>query len=150
MIVNRKNIIAAALKVNQMDRDTLLAAILKLLETNPTIVLRTLEVGVAPKLYKVVVADLNGENRKINAIKCFREISGLGLADSKAWSEGQTVTDHSGTYFPSGVFAMNLSHESAKEIMQKVVNNGLSWKVAIVDNDAIVPPLPHTWTGVWA
>ena len=45
IIVNRKNIIAAAIKVNSMGGDKIQELILKLLETNPTIVLRALEVG---------------------------------------------------------------------------------------------------------
>jgi ribosomal protein L7/L12 len=146
-IATRKNIIAATLNINNMSTDKIKELALKLLEANPTIVLKSLEIGVAPKLYKVVVTDLNGETRKINVIKCFRELFGFGLGDSKAWAEGNSIKNYNdGTLVPSGVFAMNLSRSRAEEIMYKIVGYGLSWRINVVDNDTIVPPLPYNWT----
>lgn len=113
---------------------------MKLLETNPTIVLRALEIGTAQKLFKVVVTD-RGVN-KINLIKCFREVRGAGLADSKAWSEGQPYMQ-----WPSGVFGFDLTRFQADELLATINRNNCysGFKVGIVENDAKIEPLPAVW-----
>lgn len=144
MLVNRKNIIEATLKVHDLDILQKQEIILKLLETNPTIVLRALEIGTEKKLFKVVVTD-RGVN-KINLIKCFREIRGAGLADSKAWSEGQSYMQ-----WPSGVFGFDLTRFQADELLATINRNNCysSFKVGIVENDAKYEPLPAVWnTGI--
>lgn len=140
MLVNRKNIIEATLKVHDMDILQKQEIILKLLETNPTIVLRAMEIGTEQKLFKVVVTD-RGVN-KINLIKCFREIRGAGLADSKAWAEGQTFMQ-----WPSGVFGFDLTRFQADELLATINRNGCynGFKVGIVENDAKYEPLPAVW-----
>lgn len=140
MLVTRKNIILATLKIRDMDISQKQEVILKLLETNPTIVLRALEIGTVQKLFKVVVTD-RGVN-KINLIKCFREVRGAGLADSKAWSEGQPYMQ-----WPSGVFGFDLTRFQADELLNTITSNYLykNFKVEIVDNDAKIEPLPVVW-----
>ena len=144
MIVNRKNIIIATEKVIDLDSDARRKLILTLLETNPTIVLRALDIGTAPKLWKVAITDRNNCQNKINVIKAFRQISGNGLADSKAWSEGQTVSG-----LPSGVFGHGLNREEANELWKRVTNelgSAISVKVEVISNDIPVTPLPYTWS----
>lgn len=140
MLVTRNNIIEATLKVHDLDILQKQEIILKLLETNPTIVLRALEIGTEKKLFKVVVTD-RGVN-KINLIKCFREIRGAGLADSKAWSEGQSYMQ-----WPSGVFGFDLTRFQADELLATINRNNCysGFKVGIVENDAKYEPLPAVW-----
>ena len=102
-------------KVIDLDSDGRRKLLLTLLATNPTMVLRALEVGVPVKLWKVAITDRNNSQNKINVIKTFREVTGNGLADSKAWAEGQTITDR-----PSGVFAHSLNREAADELLKHV------------------------------
>jgi hypothetical protein len=108
--------------------------------------LRALEIGTVQKLFKVVVTD-RGVN-KINLIKCFREVRGAGLADSKAWSEGQPYMQ-----WPSGVFGFDLTRFQADELIATITRNGCynGFKVGIVDNDAKIEPLPAVWNpgSVW-
>jgi ribosomal protein L7/L12 len=141
--VNRKNIIAAALKISKMNSESIEALALKLLDTNPTIVLRALEIGVPEVLWKVAIVDRNNCQNKINVIKAFREITGHGLADSKAWSEGQTVGG-----FPSGVFGHGLNREAANELWKRVTMHlsNLGIKVEVVSNETVIPALPYTWS----
>jgi len=126
-----------------MNSDSIEALALKLLETNPTIVLRALEIGTPPMLWKVAIVDRNNSPNKINVIKTFREVTGHGLADSKAWSEGQTVGG-----FPSGVFGHGLNHEAANELWKSVTKSlgNLGIKVEVVSNETIIPALPYTWS----
>jgi len=118
IIVNRTNIIIATEKVIDLDSDGRRKLLLTLLATNPTMVLRALEVGVPAKLWKVAITDRNNSQNKINVIKTFREVTGNGLADSKAWAEGQTITDR-----PSGVFAHSLNREAADELLKHVTQS---------------------------
>jgi ribosomal protein L7/L12 len=143
IIVNRKNIITAALKISKMNSDSIEALALKLLETNPTIVLRALEIGVPEVLWKVAIVDRNNCREKINVIKTFREVTGYRLADAKAWSEGHTVGD-----FPSGVFGLGLNREAADELWKRVTMSlgNLGIKVEVVSNETIIPALPYTWS----
>lgn len=140
MLVNRKNIIKATLNIHDMDIVQKQEILLKLLETNPTIVLRAMEIGTERKLFKVVVTD-RGVN-KINLIKCFREIRCAGLADSKAWAEGQTFMQ-----WPSGVFGFDLTRFQADELLATINRSGCynGFKVGIVENDAQIEPLPAVW-----
>jgi ribosomal protein L7/L12 len=139
MLVTRKNVIEATEKIIDLDAQERRKLLLKLLETNPTHVLRALEIGTVQKLFKVVVTD-RGVN-KINLIKCFREVRGAGLADAKAWSEGQPYMQ-----WPSGVFGFDLTRFHADELIATITRNGsLGFKVGIVDNDAKIEPLPAVW-----
>jgi len=140
MLVTRKNIVLATLKIRDMDISQKQEIILKLLETNPTIVLRALEIGTAQKLFKVVVTDRGYD--KLKLIKCFREIRGAGLADAKAWAEGQPFME-----WPSGVFGFDMTRFQADILLKTITSNCLyqTFKVEIVDNDASVTPLPNAW-----
>ena len=91
-------------------------------------------------MFKVVVTD-RGMN-KINLIKCFRKVRGAGLANSKAWSEGQPYMQ-----WPSGVFGFDLTRFQADELLATINRNGCynAFKVGIVDNDAKYEPLPAVW-----
>jgi hypothetical protein len=136
MIVTRKNIINATLKINQMNSDEQQEIILKLLESNPTIVLRCL---VTLPLFKVVL--VNHGTDKISVIKAFREYMGASLAEAKDWIEGNPYRG-----LPSGVWAKDKFHSDAVLIMNKV-NSLLSLcgvKAEILPNDATVKPLPAT------
>lgn len=143
MLVTRKNIIAATLKIHDMSPHEAFEKLLGLLDSHPTIILRALEIGVPaapPKLYKVVL--INHGINKINVIKTFREIVGAGLADAKNWSEGQTVYDR-----PSGVFGEKLTKEDADRLLARV-NQSLTpagVKAEIVPQETTVKPLPYTW-----
>lgn len=140
MLVTRKNIIKATLNIHIMDIVQKQEILLKLLETNPTIVLRALEIGTVQKLFKVVVTD-RGVN-KINLIRCFREIRYAGLAEAKAWSEGQPYMQ-----WPSGVFGFDLTRFQADELLATINRNNCysGFKVGIVENDAKYEPLPAVW-----
>jgi ribosomal protein L7/L12 len=140
MLVTRKNIILATLKIRDMDISQKQEVILKLLETNPTIVLRALEISAVQKLFKVVVTDRGYD--KLTLIKCFREIRGAGLADAKAWSEGQPFME-----WPSGVFGFDMTRFQADKLLNTITSNYLykNFKVEIVDNDAKIEPLPVVW-----
>ena len=146
MNVTRNNIIIATEKVIDLDDDQKRKLILTLLGTNPTVVLRALEIGVPVKLFKVVITRRGPD--KINVIKAFREIAGAGLADAKEWSEGKTYK-WGDKELPSGVFGHGLTLEAANALLEKVnrslgtFNAGV--KAEIVDNDATVNPLPAVW-----
>jgi len=143
IIVNRKSIIIATEKVIDLDSDARRKLILKLLETNPTIVLRALEIGEPEHLWKVAIVDRNNCQNKINVIKAFREVTGNGLADSKAWAEGQMIDGK-----PSGVFGHSLNREAANELWKRVTMHlsNLGIKVEVVPNDTVVEGLPYTWS----
>jgi ribosomal protein L7/L12 len=140
MLVTRKNIIATALKISKMDADVSEALLLNLLDSNPTIILRALEIGIVKPLFKVVL--INHGPNKIGVIKAFRKYWGAGLAGPWIWSEGKPYND-----LPSGVWAHNLTKEQAFDALSKV--NGLlistGVKAEILPNDATVNPLPYTW-----
>lgn len=140
MLVTRNNIILATEKIIDLEPGERRKLLLTILGTNPTIVLRALEIGTAQKLFKVVVTD-RGVN-KINLIKCFREVRGAGLADSKAWSEGQSYMQ-----WPSGVFGFDLTRFQADELLATINRNNCysGFKVGIVENDAKYEPLPAVW-----
>ena len=143
MLVTRKNIIIATEKVIDLDESEKRKLLLTLLETNPTCVLRALDIGGDPKpipLYKVVL--FNRGPNKINVIKTFREIFGAGLADAKDWAEGKTVYA-----LPSGVFGEKLNKVDA-DILLKRVNLSLmpgGVKAEIVPQETTVAPFPVTW-----
>jgi len=140
MNVTRNNIILATEKIIDLDAQERRKLLLTLLGTNPTLVLRALEIGTAVKLFKVIVTD-KGVN-KINLIKCFRQIRGAGLADSKAWAEGESFGQ-----WPSGVFGFDLTRFQADTLLHtiKVDSCYSGFTVGIVDNDAKVIPLPREW-----
>jgi ribosomal protein L7/L12 len=151
MPVTNNAIIIATEKIVDMGSDEKRKLLLTLLGTNPATVLRAMGVdtkAASPnQLYKVAITDLNGENRKINVIRCVREITGYGLADSKAWSEGQNM----GEGFPSGVFGHHMTLDAAKQLLEKVRatfrNSGnLLPKVEILTDGYFVKPLPNTWS----
>ena len=151
MNVSRNAIIIATEKIVDMDSDEKRKLLLTILGTNPTIVLRAMKVdtkAASPsQLYKVAITSLNGENRKINVIKCAREIMGYGLADAKAWSEGgQMAPDMN----PPGVFGQHLTLDAAKRLLERVratfANSGnLLPKVEILTDGYFVRPLPYKW-----
>ena len=140
MNITRKLIIIGTEKIIDLDGQERRKLLLTLLSTNPTIVLRALEVGTEVKLFKVVVTD-KGTN-KINLIKLFREIRGAGLADAKGWAEG-----HPYMQWPSGVFGFDLTRMAADELLARINRNGCynCFKVGIVENDAKYEPLPAVW-----
>lgn len=101
-----KTLIAATVAVTKMDREALQTALLDILASNPSVVLKVLDVTVPFTTYKVVLASKT--TNKIGLIKTFREATGAGLADSKCWSEGNTYNG-----LPSGTFKKGLTREEA-------------------------------------
>jgi ribosomal protein L7/L12 len=160
MNITRQTIIvatAAISKMNSEDRENLLYDILNM---RPTAVINAMKadginfgdptINAKPgQLFKVAITDLNGENRKINVIKTFREMTGNGLADSKAWSEGSAVGYSDDNMLPSGVFGHRLSADMAKDLHTKVMRSigDLKCKVEIVHDSTYVKPLPNHWNG---
>jgi ribosomal protein L7/L12 len=145
MNITRKNIIIATEKIIDLSGDERRKLLLTLLETNPTCVLRALQIGVAIPLFKVVLTTRGAD--KINVIRGFREFAGAGLADAKEWSEGKTYWCGD-KQLPSGVFGHSLTRVEA-EAAQKRLNTIFSFspviKTAIIGNDVTVNPLPMTW-----
>lgn len=148
-VSDRNAIIIATEKIVDMDSADRRKLLLTILGTSPTTVLRALKVeAIKPgQFYKVAITSLNGELRKINVIKCAREIMGYGLADAKAWSEGgQMAPDQN----PPGVFGQHLTFDAAKQLLEKVktafANSGnLLPKVEILTDGYFVRPLPYKW-----
>lgn len=106
-----KNLIAATVTIVQMNRDGLQTTLLDLLASNPSIILKALDMQ--PSFYKVVLSEYT--NNKVNLIKGFREETGAGLADSKAWSEGETYNG-----CPSGTFKRGMSRADADALAAKM------------------------------
>lgn len=92
------------------------------------------------KRYKVVVHSPPMSN-KINLIKLFRENTGAGLAEAKAWTEG---TSYLG--YPAGVFAKDLPKNEAENILHLLkINDTIGFKFEIIANDAhyMYNPIPY-------
>lgn len=108
-----KTLIAATVKITKMDSDQMQTALLEILASNPSIILKVLDVATPSNTYKVV---LNSKTaNKIGLIKCFREVTGAGLADSKGWSEGNTYRG-----LPSGTFKNGLTREEADHLANEM------------------------------
>lgn len=151
-IVTRKNIINSTLKINDMSVDQKQELLLMLLDSNPTIVIRALDIDDAPPLsvtpttalWKVAITDRNNSACKINIIKAFRVVTGSGLGEAKSWSEGQTIMDR-----PSGVFGHSLNREEANELLRRVkqdLGSSTGIVVDVIRNEAFVRPLPYDWS----
>jgi ribosomal protein L7/L12 len=142
-------IIDATTRINNMDVEDARSILLKLLASKPSVILGSLATEVACSTFKVVVTALNGEDRRINCIKVFREVSGFGLADSKAWTEGHTLKVY-GTNedLPSGTFRTGMTPSAALELCERVkqaslASGGLKWTVAVVPDTRIVKPFTY-------
>ena len=141
MNTTRKNVIIATEKIIDLSGDERRKLLLTLLETNPSCVLRALEIGVPPKpikLFKVVL--VNAGCDKINAIKAFLNVTNSCLVDAKAWSEGK---EYNG--LPSGVMAKNMTESDAilkLDGINRICDMYNVPHAVIVDNDAEVTPLP--------
>jgi ribosomal protein L7/L12 len=139
MLVTRTNVIAATEKIIELHDSEKRKLLMSILASSPTIMLRALDIGPARQLFKVVLIKY-GMN-KINVIKSFREVCGVGLADAKDWAEGKTVHDK-----PSGVFGEKLPREDAEKLL-KWVNTSLNGSATaeIVPQETTVRPLPYAW-----
>jgi hypothetical protein len=147
MLATRNNVILATEKIVDMGESARRKLLLTILGTNPTIVLRALDIGTPVKLFKVVL--INHGVNKINVIKAFREIVGAGLAglaDSKMWAEGMSYM-YNGNVLPSGVFGHLLTKEAADELLERVNRSllGSGAKAEIVSEETEVKPLPLSW-----
>ena len=156
MNITRQTIITATAAISKMSNDTRENLLYDILNTRPTAVINAMKVnGICfgdattnakpGQHFKVAITNINGENRKINAIKTFREVCGFGLADAKNWSEGVTVGYGENYMLPSGVFGHHLSADVAKDLIKKVKScmSDLKWTVEIVPDNAYVKPLPN-------
>jgi ribosomal protein L7/L12 len=159
MNITRQTIIVATAAISKMDNSTREQLLYDILNMRPTAVINAMKAdginfgdvttNAKPgQLFKVAITNLNGENRKINTIKTFREVTGHGLADAKNWCEGHTVGYSADNMLPSGVFGHHLSADMAKELHMKVVRSlsDLRFKVEILTDGHFVKPLPHDWT----
>jgi ribosomal protein L7/L12 len=115
--IHRQHIINATLKISQMDSGEKQRVLLELLNSNPTIILRALGIGISPHFskdgrFKVVITAKG--NDKISLIRCVRCTMGWSLLDAKNWAEGIP----SGGNTP-GVIKGGLSYEDARELLDK-------------------------------
>lgn len=119
-----KTLIAATVKITKMDSDQMQTALLEILASNPSIILKVLDVATTSTTYKVVLN--SPTNNKIGLIKCFRQVNGSGLADAKNWSEGNTYHG-----LPSGTFRKGLTREEADRLANEMNHmEGFTVKVA--------------------
>jgi ribosomal protein L7/L12 len=136
------NIIQSAVKITSMTDAQRVEALLKLLESNPSVVIKSLGLSASTKLYKVVAKIYKGAG-KIPLIKAFRVIHGCGLAEAKHWSEGQPYNS-----LQSGVFKEGISLDEAKNLAARIrqdLSNPAHIYIEVIPNDIRTDPLPYNW-----
>lgn len=104
-----KTLIAATVAITEMDRNQMQSVLLDILASNPSVIFGAMNIAAPATTFKVVLDSYT--NNKISIIKMFREATGAGLADSKAWCEGETYEGR-----PAGAFAVGLTREEADRI----------------------------------
>ena len=116
MSLTTKTLIATTVAITKMNYDEIQAVLLDILASNPTVVYGAMNVAAPHATYKVICD--GKQTNKIGIIKEFRSLNGVGLADSKAWSEG-TLAGHE-----AGVYRKGLTREEADRIAADINHRG--------------------------
>lgn len=120
------------------------SALLKALAEDPAVIAKVMDKHNPmsdgdSRLYDVVVESHGGN--KIQLIKLFRELSGYGLSESKAWSEGVTQGTYRGGVFKSGC-VRSQPEKYMKDIHDMSTRNGYPIHAKLIKAGA-----PFTYPG---